>query len=88
MGTMRTKIREIRIRKRKKIHDISITLGLRKRQKNRRRFSSNPERRRTANLEEYEKPAIPTGQKIPAISKGGRSAAGCHHSCQFHQPIR
>ena len=33
MGTMRTKIREIRIRKRKKIHDISITLGLRKRHK-------------------------------------------------------
>ena len=36
----------------KKIHDISITLGLRKRQKNRRRFSRTPERRRTANLEE------------------------------------
>lgn len=52
MGTMRTKIREIRIRKRKKIHDISITLGLRKRQKNRRRFSANPERRRTAYLKE------------------------------------
>ena len=35
-----------------------------------------------------QKPAIPTGQKIPAISKGGRRAAGCLHSYQFHQPIR
>ena len=35
-----------------KNHDISITLGLRKRQKKSRRFSSNPECRRTANLEE------------------------------------
>ena len=65
MGTMRTKIRDIRIRKRKKIHDISVTLGLRKSQPFRQARRSPPSAKEEGVLQDV---SIHASSKSPSGS--------------------